>query len=339
MLSKYTGVFIGCGAFLAVVAHRPWRRHLLTPHPYLGVLLAAAMFAPVVVWNAQHDWASFRFQFLQRFGERPLSFDTMLGFIGIQVIVATPLLLLAGLMLVGRLLRQRRRMQARVAIALAFSVPLLAVMAYKSARYQIHINWTLPAFLSLLPAVSQVALVRMRTLRPRVASQRWIDAVGFTAFACVLVDIALSVYLIFVQPHTQWISAVGPWEQLAGIVEEHEDRLELESGREPLVVADGKYRLASVLAFYRRPIEHDFDSAEFTTSRWLLSGEGLAYPYWLEREAWSGRDCLYVVDSEDRDILAETRPLFDSVELVDDPRLQAISNGKYRLALCRGLLP
>src|SRR6185369_4661226 len=46
MLSKYTGVFLGVGAVLAVIVYRPWRRHLLTPHPYAAALLAFLMFTP-----------------------------------------------------------------------------------------------------------------------------------------------------------------------------------------------------------------------------------------------------------------------------------------------------
>ena len=33
-----------------------------TPGPYLAVALASLVMVPVLLWNAQHDWASFRFQ-------------------------------------------------------------------------------------------------------------------------------------------------------------------------------------------------------------------------------------------------------------------------------------
>src|SRR5208337_612588 len=39
--------------------HRHW---LARPAPWLAVLLAALIFAPVAVWNATHGWASFAFQ-------------------------------------------------------------------------------------------------------------------------------------------------------------------------------------------------------------------------------------------------------------------------------------
>ncbi len=343
MLSKYTGVFLAAGTVLAVIAHRPWRRHLLTAHPYLAFLLAAAMFSPVIIWNAQHDWASFRFQFLDRFGSKPLNLETMLIFIGIQFMVATPFVLWLSAALIPRLLRGRRFLGPRWLIALSFSLPLLLVMAYKSLRYEVHINWTLPVFLSLLPAVSQMFIAQMRRLRgcPRgrtdLDRRRWARQLTRTAMVCVLINIGISAYLLVLQPRLQLIAVFGPWEPLAQLVEEYEDRLEYETGREPLIVADGKYRLASLLAFYRTPIEHDAEAADYTTSQWILGGNGLAYPYWIRREDWYGRDCLYIENDADDDILAETAGMFDSVELVDDVRLRALGRGKYRIAVCRGL--
>jgi len=61
LLSKYHGVLLLIGAFgfLLTTRHRRW---LATPGPWLAAAIAVAMFTPVIVWNAQHDWASFAFQ-------------------------------------------------------------------------------------------------------------------------------------------------------------------------------------------------------------------------------------------------------------------------------------
>lgn len=338
LLSKYTGVFLAAGTVLTLIAHRPWRRHLLTIHPYLAFLLAAAMFSPVILWNAQHDWASFRFQFFNRFGSNPLNVETMLEFVGIQFLVATPFVLWLSAVIITRLVRRRRSLAPRWIIALSFSLPLLLVMAYKSLRHDINVNWTLPVFLSLLPAVSQMFIAQMRRLRGRtdVACRRWAQQLTRTATICVLINIGITAYLLVLQPRLQLIATFGPWEPLARLVEEYEDRLEDKTGREPLIVAHGKYRLASVLAFYRKSSEYDVDTADYTTSQWVFSGKGLAYRYWSRRADWRGYDCLYVVDDEDADILAETAGLFDLVEFVDDARLRAL---QYRIAVCRGFRP
>ena len=61
-LSKLHGVFLFAGAGLFLLTVPSQRRWLLTPWPYLGAAIAALMFLPVIVWNAQHDWVSFAFQ-------------------------------------------------------------------------------------------------------------------------------------------------------------------------------------------------------------------------------------------------------------------------------------
>jgi hypothetical protein len=62
MLSKYTAVLPTLAVLCAVVTTPEGRRHLRTPWPWLAILVALAVFSPVISWNAHHDWASFRFQ-------------------------------------------------------------------------------------------------------------------------------------------------------------------------------------------------------------------------------------------------------------------------------------
>lgn len=339
MLTKYTGVFLAVGAVLAVVAHAPWRRHLRTPHPYLAVLLAAILFSPVLLWNAHHDWASFRFQLVGRFARESFDLRQVLIFLAYQVLIATPLVLCVIFLLCARGARRPSRLLApRWLMTLCFSLPPMAVMAYKSFTSEIHVNWTFPLYLTLLPAVSHWLVIQLRQPGDTLRHRRAAGGIAWTAFAGVFLNVGFMLYLLALQPRLQGIAAFGPWQQLADLVGQHEDRLERETGREPLVIAGGKYRLASVLAFYRSPVEGASTASRYTTSRWIVSGRsGLAFPYWTTPERWLGIDCIYVTDDEDHKVVKELRPLFDSVELVDDPRLKGLGNVDYRLAICRGL--
>ena len=59
LLSKFTAAFFVAGAglaFLTTPSLRPWLRSLA---PWAALALAAAIFSPVVVWNAEHGWATF----------------------------------------------------------------------------------------------------------------------------------------------------------------------------------------------------------------------------------------------------------------------------------------
>ena len=349
LLSKYIGVFLIAGAVLAVVLHPRWRRHLRSPHPYLGVLLAIALFSPVLLWNWSHDWASFRFQFIDRFGESALSLSQAGRFLLNQIVALTPVALAAFAWLLWRAARSpRRRRTPRWVMTISFSVPLLLLMFYKSLRYEVHINWTLPAFLSVMPALAKLALVQWRrrgrrnvavaTAAPAVkAGPRPLTSFAWSAYACVGVNIALLIYVLTIQPWFGGMSSIGPWRELARTVEVYEDLLEAQTGDEPLVVADGKYRLASVLAFYRTPLEKHLRASDYTTSQWMLKdGAGVAYPFWMNREVWAGRDVLFVDDDEE--VLGETARLFDCVDVVNVGRLQR-GGRSYAIAIGCGFRP
>ena len=62
LLSKYTAVLYVAGVGVYLLTQGGDRRSLARWQPYAAALIAAAMFAPVLVWNAEHHWVSFAFQ-------------------------------------------------------------------------------------------------------------------------------------------------------------------------------------------------------------------------------------------------------------------------------------
>ena len=88
LLSKYTIATLGPAALAFCILDRRARGWFLRPEPYLAVLIAVILFAPVVYWNYANDWASFRFQGGERFGDdTQFSLHYMLRNI---LLVATP---------------------------------------------------------------------------------------------------------------------------------------------------------------------------------------------------------------------------------------------------------
>jgi Dolichyl-phosphate-mannose-protein mannosyltransferase len=57
--SKFTAAFFAAGVVLALVATPSLRRWLVSPALYAGLAVALAIFAPFVVWNEAHGWATF----------------------------------------------------------------------------------------------------------------------------------------------------------------------------------------------------------------------------------------------------------------------------------------
>jgi hypothetical protein len=62
MLSKYHAVFIPLGVAALLLLDPKRRRRLLQPGPYVAMAIGLMVFSPVLIWNARHDWVSFRFQ-------------------------------------------------------------------------------------------------------------------------------------------------------------------------------------------------------------------------------------------------------------------------------------
>ena len=75
MLSKYTIALLGPATLIYLLVDPQSRRWLLTRWPYLCAGLVAVLFAPVIAWNAHHDWASFEFQGSRRWFQGDLKFS------------------------------------------------------------------------------------------------------------------------------------------------------------------------------------------------------------------------------------------------------------------------
>ncbi|MFQ3675939.1 MAG: glycosyltransferase family 39 protein, partial [Endomicrobiia bacterium] len=63
MLSKYNGVILLISLFLFLIISNNYRKLLLTIKPYLTASIAFIIFLPVIIWNYNHNWISFKFQF------------------------------------------------------------------------------------------------------------------------------------------------------------------------------------------------------------------------------------------------------------------------------------
>ena len=146
LLSKFTAVML-VPAVLAFMLVPDWRRRWLTsPHPWLAALITFALFSPVLIWNAQHDWASFRFQFVRAVATHELSLRTVGDFIGLQFGLVGPILL--PVILSGVALTAWRGYRRREPIAILLSTCVIVPFGYflwKSLSLRVGDTW--PMFL------------------------------------------------------------------------------------------------------------------------------------------------------------------------------------------------
>ncbi|MBS0273301.1 MAG: glycosyltransferase family 39 protein [Proteobacteria bacterium] len=89
-LSKYHGLVFVAGVFAFLVSSVWGRRVLRTGAPWLAVLVAAAVFSPVLIWNAQHGWISFGFQGARAATGRHFGGGLFLSLIVAQIALISP---------------------------------------------------------------------------------------------------------------------------------------------------------------------------------------------------------------------------------------------------------
>jgi 4-amino-4-deoxy-L-arabinose transferase-like glycosyltransferase len=142
LLSKFTAVML-IPAVLAFMLVPDWRRRwLFSPYPWLAALIAVALFLPVLIWNAGHDWASFRFQLVRATAIHEWSLRTVGDFIGLQFGLVGFILL--PVVLSGLGLTAWRGYRRGDAVAILLSTAVLVPFAYffwKSLTLRVGDTW------------------------------------------------------------------------------------------------------------------------------------------------------------------------------------------------------
>jgi dolichol-phosphate mannosyltransferase len=297
LLSKYTIALLGLATLLYLLGDRRARHWLRRPEPYAAAALALAIFAPVIVWNAEHHWASFAFQTSRRLAGRPEF--ALHKLIGAAIVLLTPtgfaaaLRALRGLRAPGASADAAARAVGLGLLRFQVLVPL-AVFVVFSLRREVKLDWTGAPWTAALPLIAAEIVDAGRVAAGGVRG--WIRAsCRPTLFAmCLLYPLGLY-HLAYGLPgagysaHTELLP-VG-WRQLGTRIGRVSDDYRQRHGVEPLVVGMDRYAIASELAFYGgdRP-----DPVADTSSAHLFGGMGLMYERWFPAGRQRGRALLLV---------------------------------------------
>lgn len=71
-LSKYITILFYLGLFVHLLIYKPLRKHLTNPWLYVAGIVSLIFITPVLLWNYQNDWVSFKFQFGRGLSGAPL---------------------------------------------------------------------------------------------------------------------------------------------------------------------------------------------------------------------------------------------------------------------------
>jgi len=307
-LSKYTmALFVPSLLLFLVLSPRQrvwWRR----PHLYLAGLGTLLFVVPILIWNAQHGWASFG-HVAGLGGARKvfsISYKTVLDFIGGQLGVMTPVigaLAAAAPVLAWKFWRTRREPSEGYLFLACFSAPVLFFFLLLSLNTSIYANWTAPAY----PAALAVLAGWLEHLRTTPTARK---ALGWTRTA--LITGAVLTLLVHLEAGWGILPLTG---RVAGSV----DRIRgwrtvgLETGRrlvelnrngQTYYLGARRYQIAAILSFYTpgQPEVQLFP---------LKKPAGNQYRFWDRSDQLTGRDILYVC--EDYWEYEHLRPFFRQV--------------------------
>jgi Dolichyl-phosphate-mannose-protein mannosyltransferase len=170
LLSKYTALFFGPAILIWLIAVPKLRRWLISPWPVLGGLIAMAVFSPVILWNADHQWVSL----IKQLGRARIeSFNPafMGELIPTQIAFATPLVFILGVMgLYALMWREEGALAARALInSMYWTITLY--FAWHALHSRVEANWFGPVY----PAVAIAAAVAAYSGRWNPRQQRTVD--------------------------------------------------------------------------------------------------------------------------------------------------------------------
>ena len=148
LLSKFSALFLGAGAFGWLMLDRDARKWFASPWLYLGAISALAITAPFLLWQSQHHWETFAFQF-GRVGAGHFTLRYLGEFLAAQFGMASPLIFV--LMAVG-LWRATNRSSNQLMLALLAWVALGYFLQH-SLHDRVQGNW--PCF--IYPALAILA--------------------------------------------------------------------------------------------------------------------------------------------------------------------------------------
>ena len=198
LLNKVSVLWLGAGVVVTLVA-TPLRRWLATPWPWLGGLLAGALFVPYVLWNVFHEWA--HLEFMHNAVTSKYAGLNVVDFLAGQLTTHNPVTLPLWLGGLAFLLFGRGRRFRALGVAFLVVVTILVLNGSSKSSY-------LAAAMTMPFAAGGVALERLshrrRWLRPLFAG---VLVVGLTLAPLAMPILSVERYMTFAsalgqEPHT-----------------------------------------------------------------------------------------------------------------------------------------
>ncbi len=186
-LTKYTSVLFPVAFVIIMICYQrlSW---LASAGPWLAAIIALATISPVIIWNYQHDWVSFAYQFGHSTGKgwrlsQGLSIEVL------QLLVYGPILFIGAIVATLAYLRKQthRRFEHSLLLTMGWIVLLATLWAAGNGDMMVH--WSLTGWAVLTPIISVWLLNNWHKRNVRILS--WVSA-GWSVFLILFISVMLT---------------------------------------------------------------------------------------------------------------------------------------------------
>lgn len=279
-LSKYNMILFVPGVAIAILSFKRYRHLVTTRRYWLMVLLAALGTVPILYWNSQHDWMSFKFQLDSRLAGNTRSLAHNLGeFIGGQLgtigLTLWPVLWFAALR--NAWTAYKRNDEKRFFLAW-LTLPALLFFSYTGLRSKIEANWPQIAYLSTMLLAAEW-LCEANKGRKRIY---WV--IGPSAALAIIAVIQVLTLALPLPPNADISLRLHGWRQMGEIIK----KVDKETGNNLLFVGQGA-TLTTLTGYY----------GELPSSRIAEIVSNGNFKVWQkDRLLPAGSDMIYVDDNK-----------------------------------------
>lgn len=271
--SKYTGLFLPLGTLLFVIFSKSHRKLIFSGWFWLSNFVFLVTILPVVIWNIQNNFASFRFQSagrIQSMGGIHINPIEFLGVIGHQSAVLMPVLFFILIFFLYRCFKKyllkRSPLSARQLFLFCYFIPVFFGFFTISFIYWIKINWMMPAYISGIILVSTYF------------KEKWIQyQLIFSLIVHLVLSIEILFYPVLIKSDDTWIG----WDGLAANVEQ----------------LKSKYPNAFIFAAddYKTSAELNFFSDSFVYSKNVIGEPALQFDFiGTDLNTLKGKDAIFL---------------------------------------------
>jgi len=301
-LSKYHVVLFLAGLLVYLLSMPERRKLLLHGAPWVGAVIALIMVTPVLVWNAEHHWASFLYQ-----GGRGSShggfpkIGQFFANLGGQVVWLAPWVFVP-MVIAGYQALRRGRADDRSWYCLCLGLPTILIFSLVPLWGDRGLpHWQMPGWLMLFPLLGE-RLAREAAVRTRPRTWAIWSAVSLAVVTVLFLGHAVTGFgrLLFPAVFARGDPTLEAfeWTPLRG-----------ELQRRGLLDHPGLFVISA------SPIDIGrIDQALHDSMPMLVFGEGKQYAFRYDPNSLLGRDALIMGSRRMDNIALELAPYFESIQ-------------------------